>query len=130
MHDGKEEEMDQLTARVQIYSREIERLEEAYTALEQKRKTTETELDTLHINRRQAESMLSEFLHRYGFDGLPSPGIVPELFRMIRNLQEVVRDKEDATKQKNVLQVKIGKRIEDVEKILQKSCLLKHYMRC
>ena len=76
--DGKEQEMEQLTDRVQMYSREKERLEETYMALEEKRKTTENRTrHTSYINRRQAESKLAEFLHRYGFDGLPSPGIVP-----------------------------------------------------
>ena len=92
----KEQEMKQLLDRIEFYIREKNRLEEANQALGIKAETRKSELDRLSIQGRQTEARFAEFIGAYGFDGLPSPGIIPELFRMIRELQENGREMKDA----------------------------------
>ena len=52
--------------------------------------------------------MFDEFIQSYGFDGQPSPGIVPELFRMIRDVQEVGRDMKEAANRKNTIEANLS----------------------
>ena len=74
-------------------------MEEASRALGMKAGKTKSELESLSILKRQTEVRFDEFIGAYGFDGLPSPGIIPELFRMIREVQEVGREMNDTINQ-------------------------------
>ena len=62
-----------------------------------------------------------EFIGAYGFDGLPSPGIIPELFRMIREVQEVGREMNDAINQRNSIEAKLELRFEEIQHVLQQA---------
>jgi len=120
-YSGKEFEMEQLVARIEAYKREKERFEEAIKVLELQLVKRTTELDDLSGKSDKVEAVFEAFIQGYGFDGLPSPGIVPELFRMIREVQEVARDIEKAGQQKLVNQENVEKRIVEVENALQQA---------
>ena len=119
-HEGKETELELLRARFDLYVGEKGRLQATLVTLEQKNKTIKSKLDMLYLKKRQANSSLTEFLGNYGFNGLPSPGIVPELFRMIRDVQEAVRDIKENAKDKNLLEISIEERTKEAEDLLQK----------
>ena len=95
-YDGKERQMEELTERIGMYKRKKEALQEVFMALERKYQTLTSELENAYTTRRKIELELADFLRRYGFDEVPSTGIIPELFRMIRQVQEVTRDLNDA----------------------------------
>jgi uncharacterized protein YhaN len=120
-HAHKETEMKQLSDRIQFYTREKNRLEEAGQALRIKAETTKSELDDLASLRRRTEARFDEFIGAYGFDGLPSPGIIPELFRMIREVQEVSREVNDAINQQRSIEAKLALRFEEVKRVLQQA---------
>ncbi|MFJ7935494.1 AAA family ATPase [Sporosarcina sp. NPDC096371] len=119
-YDGKEQQMEKLVERIAIAKREGEALRHSYESLERKHHALVAELDVLHDNRRQVESELVRFLQVYGFDGLPSPGIIPELLRLIRQVQEVTRDKAEMENQKRMAEENIAIRVAEVEKVMQK----------
>ena len=118
-HSGKEFEMDQLVARIENYKRDKKQFEEAIKALEFKQIKSKTELEHLNGQSNEVEVVFDTFIHAYGFDGLPSPAIVPELFRMIREVQEVARNLEAAARQKRVNKERMANRIVEAEKALQ-----------
>ena len=115
----QEHEMEKLMEQIEAYDRDKGWLEEEIKGLEQKFKTLELKHDNLHIRSHQTESVFDEFIHSYGFDGLPSTGIVPELFRMIRDVQEVGRDMREVSNRKHMIENNLANRIEDVEEILK-----------
>ena len=118
---GSERQMEELIERLARYNREKEALHEGTRVLERKQHIVESELDQAYRDRRQTESELKEFLRQYGFDELPSMGIIPELVRMIREVQEVVRELEAAAGQRTMAKEKIAERVGQIEKTLQKS---------
>lgn len=120
-YEGQEKEVEHLISRIETYHREKERLETTITGLRLKVSEMETELDRFYVESRQAESKIDAFIGDYGFDRLPSPGIIPELFRMIREVQKVSKSKVDVGEQKRVVAKEIVKRVADAEKVLQKS---------
>ena len=118
-YEEREHEMAQLVARVEAYKRNKEKVEEVIITLERDVEMIKRELDILHGRRRQTETVFDAFIIRYGFDGLPSPGIVPELFRIIRDVQEVARNIEEATERKKRIEADIDRRTKEAEKALQ-----------
>jgi uncharacterized protein YhaN len=120
-YDGNEQQMEELTDRIGMYKRKKEALQEAFMAFERKYQALTTELEIVQINRRQIESELVDFLRLYGFDEMPSTGIIPELFRMIRQVQEVTRDLNDAELRRQTTQQHIAERLAEAEKALRKS---------
>ncbi|MBE1554911.1 ATP-binding protein [Sporosarcina limicola] len=120
-HDGKEQQMADFTERNDSYNREKERLQEAFKTVERQYSQTEAKLDGLHDKRRQLEMGLVDFLRQYGFEGMPLSGVIPELFRMIREVQEVSRNREEALLKRQTAQDAINKRIAEAEKVLQKN---------
>ncbi|MFD1926986.1 AAA family ATPase [Sporosarcina siberiensis] len=119
-HSGKEEEMEQLKQRIQVFNQKREVLKNSLTKSVEKLQVVETELEMLQIEEDRIESSLIQFLGIYGFDGLPSPGIVPELFRMIREWQEIMRDLLVIRQEKSDVDLKIGERIKEIESVLRK----------
>ena len=117
----KEQEMKQLSDRIEFYKQEKNRLEEVSTALRIKAETTKSELDRFSSQGRQNEVRFAKFIGAYGFDGLPSPGIIPELFRMIREVQEHSRELEDASIQRSLIETKLELRFEEIQHILQQA---------
>ncbi|MFC5591747.1 AAA family ATPase [Sporosarcina soli] len=120
-YDGHEEQMEELAERVARYNREVEVLQEGLLALERKQQRLEAERDHTYFERQQIESELSAFLRRYGFKELPSTGIIPELFRMIREVQGVERDRKAAIEQLETMRKNMAGRVKDVENVLHKS---------
>ncbi|WP_172372933.1 ATP-binding protein [Sporosarcina jiandibaonis] len=118
-HAHKELEMKQLSDRIEFHAREKNRIEEAIHALRLKAETIKSELDRLSSQRRQTEVRFDEFIGAYGFDGLPSPGIIPELFRMIREVQEIGREMKDAIQLQSSIKAKLDHRHEDIQHVLQ-----------
>ena len=116
---GREHEMEKLIDQIGAYNRNKVWFEEEIKGLEQKFKALELNHDKLQIQSRQTESVFDEFISGYGFDGLPSSGIVPELFRMIRDVQEVERDMNEVGNRKQTIEKNLAKRTEEVEVILQ-----------
>ena len=90
-------------------------------ALERKYQTLTSELENAYSNRRKIELELADFLRLYGFDEIPSTGIIPELFRMIREVQEVTRDLNDAELRRQTIQQHIAERLAEAEKVVRKS---------
>lgn len=120
-YDGNEQQMESLVARIDTYNRKKEKLQEVLQACEKKRDVLETELDLIQNSRNQIESDLSKFLLLYGFDGLLSRTIVPELFSMIREVQNVAHELEaNEVRLQGALQ-HIDERAMEVETILQQS---------
>ncbi|WP_318616721.1 ATP-binding protein [Sporosarcina sp. YIM B06819] len=121
LYDGQEQQMEQLVERIASTKREKEGLQQAYASFERKHLALLAELDIFHDNRRQVESQLVQLLQAYGFDRLPSPAIIPELLRFIRQFQEVTRDIEEMNNQQQIAQKSIAIRVTEIEKVLQKS---------
>ena len=119
IYDHKEQEMKNLIDRVAFFTHEKQRLEEVTRALIRKSETTKSELEALQIGRSQTETRFNAFIGTYGFDGVPSPAIIPELFRMIRELQENEREMKDALLLKKSIQTKLDLHIEDIQHTLQ-----------
>ena len=118
-HAHKEEVMKQLSDRIEFYTREKNRIEEASQALDVKVETAKLELDRLSNFRRQTDVRFDEFIGAYGFDGLPSPGIIPELFRMIRDVQEVGREINNTINLQGSIEAKLELRFEEIHHVLQ-----------
>ncbi|MCG3088673.1 ATP-binding protein [Sporosarcina cyprini] len=88
----QEAQMDALIQRVDSYLRKKETLESSLLAVKRNRKSYEEELRMADNRTDLAADELFTFLQAYGFDELPSLQIIPEIFRMIRELQEVDRE--------------------------------------
>nr|WP_246880663.1 AAA family ATPase [Sporosarcina sp. 6E9] len=120
-HAHREREMKQLSDRIEFYTREKNRLEEANQANRSNAETIQSEIDRLANLRHQCELRFNEFIGAYGFDGLPSPGIVPELFRMIREVQEVGREVKEAMNQQRSIEANLALRFEEVKRVAQQA---------
>ncbi|KXH79299.1 AAA family ATPase [Sporosarcina sp. HYO08] len=120
-YDGKEQQMEQLTIRVEDYTRNIEAKEVSIHSLDQKRQAARLEQEKTKRSLQVEQKALAQFLLQYGITKQPSRPLIPELFRMVRELQEArrVMDKNDARKQE--LERLMEERKANVEKLLQKS---------
>ena len=127
-YDGNEHQMEELTERIGIYKRKKEELQEVFMALERKYQTLTSELENAYSNRRQIELELADFLGLYGFNEIPSTAIIPELFRMIREVQEVTRELNDAVLRRQTIQQQIAERLAEAEKIVRKSAPTRSYL--
>lgn len=121
LYDGQEQQMERLIEQVATAMREKEGIQQSYANLERKHQVCVAELDSSHDNRREIEQQLVQFLQVYGFDSLPSPGIIPELLRFIRQVQEVTRNIGEIDNQQKIARNNIAIRVAEVEKVLQKS---------
>ncbi len=121
LYDGQEQQMDKLIEQVTATRREKEGLQQTYANLERDYQVCVVELDSSHNNRREIEHQLVQFIQVYGFDSLPSPGIIPELLRFIRQVQEITRDIGEIDNQQKIARNNIAIRVAEVEKVLQKS---------
>lgn len=119
-YEGSEELMEELTERLASYNREMGALQEAFFASERKQQRLEAEREQAYQERQQIEAEMTAFLRRYGFKELPSTGIIPELFRMVRDVQEVERNRQAAVGQLEMMRRNIDNRVRDAEKVLGK----------
>lgn len=86
---GEEQEMAELVSHVQSYTYALANRKEAQQRHEQDMRQAAETYDQLMLKIAEMETALQRFLAYYGIDGLPSAAIIPELFRMIREIQEV-----------------------------------------
>lgn len=122
-YDGNEHQMEELIERISMYKRKKEELQQVFIALERNYQTLTSELENSYSNRRKTELELVEFLGLYGFNEIPSTGIIPELFRMIREVQEVTRELNNAVLRRQTIQQQIAERLAEAEKLIRKSAL-------
>ena len=120
-YDGSEWQMEELTERILMHKRKSEEMIEAFMVLEKKYHTLKIEFENAQNSRKQIELELVEFLQLYGFNETPSTGIIPELFRTIREIQEVNRDLSDAVLRRQTTQQHIAERVAVVERALRKA---------
>lgn len=87
---GREEELEKLLEGVEKYEREKKMHKEQCENIDIDRQHLRVKSEELEQDIQQTEQALQRFLASYGIDGLPSATIIPELFRMIREIQEVM----------------------------------------
>lgn len=118
---GREEEMERLAAYVASYDEEKEsrKVHRRNIAIEREQLFE----DHAQIEREieQIEQSLEMFLAQYGIDGLPSANIIPELFRIIRDLQEMTRRLERIETARTQVELDIVRQQEAGEQILQRT---------
>jgi len=120
-YDGNENKMEELTERIGMYNRKKEEIQQVFIALERNYQSLTSELENAYSSRKKIELELVGFLELYGFDEIPSTGIIPELFRMIREVQEVARELNDALLRRQTIQKQIAERVTEAEKVVRKS---------
>lgn len=118
-YQGREQEMTDLVIRVESYEHERKKLKEEKSQLELDMHRLQETYDGLLVDIQQTEQLLQTFLTHYGIDGLPSATIIPELFRMIREIQEVTRQLTDVKKKRAQFASEIGQRMLEAEAILK-----------
>lgn len=118
-YDGQEGEMEQLLTRLNTYQFDKKQLEETIEICQLNYEACEQELVHLFARSSKARASFKVFIQQYGFDHLPSPSIVPELFHMIRKLQEIERDKVEVEKQKKITERNIAQREAEVTDIME-----------
>lgn len=116
---GQEKEMEQLLADLAEQALIIERLDREILQLSERVVEEEVKLQRLYEGNRQIESQVDDFMAQYGFDRLPSPGIIPELFRMVREVQKNKQDQQQVFEQQQLLKQKMNLRIEEIEAVLE-----------
>ena len=119
-YKGREREFADLQEKIMTVDREDERQQREYASLTAKYQQLDSELHLLRDRRSETENLLTTFLRHYGFEGMPSSAIIPELFRMIRNVQEIDRKIERALFQSNETQQQIALRLREAQQLLKK----------
>lgn len=120
-YEGREEEMERLILRVDAYTREDERLTAEIEELRRKEVQLDTKLEQLDVESQQIASNVERFIGQYGFDELPSQNIIPELFRMIRDVQKVTKSRTELKRRVKEVEREISGRMEAAEKVLQQA---------
>ncbi|EMR05357.1 recombination protein F [Bhargavaea cecembensis DSE10] len=88
---GREEELDRRAERVRRHFTELDRLIEAEERLRGEISELRTSRKTAVADLDDTESRLGRFIESYGITGRLPAQIVPELFRLVRELQETER---------------------------------------
>lgn len=120
-YSGKVFEMEQLIMRVESDVQSLNRLKEEIGRLRVQYEQHEMVLADLEERHRDIALKFEMFISMYGFDGMPSRGIVPELFRMIRKVQENARDIAESEMQYELIEQKVAKRVTEVEAVLDEA---------
>lgn len=120
-YNGQEREMTDLLIRVESYEHERSKLEEEKIHHEMDMRRIQETYDELLQQIQQTEKLLQTFLNSYGVDGLPSANIIPELFRMIREIQEVARQSTQVQEKHKELDNEIQDWMLKAKEILQQS---------
>lgn len=90
-YEGKEEEMEGLVNRVQRYEQKIQSIHHQQQQVERKREIIEREREDLCQTEHALKESFQQFLFAYPFTELPAKSVLPELFRLLRELQEKER---------------------------------------
>ncbi len=120
-YKGREGEMESLLHRVGEFEREKERLTIVSSEFTQKENELEVELEALDRLNLQIKTNLNTFMKEYGIEALPAPSILPEIFRMIREMQKVARRIEEVTQKLQETEAAIVARMKAAEKALQQA---------
>lgn len=120
-YEGQEYEIETILSEVETYEKHKRQLEENLASAEQDAYHLEITYRELEEKSIQTEALLQSFLAQYGIDGLPSASIIPELFRMIRDTQEAIRQMENIDIEQQRLAEQIHHRLIESERVLQHS---------
>lgn len=93
-YEGQEEAIAVTLERVHLYESEKEAYEERKRNIEIELHHAAVHYDEIEQKINEQEQHLQFFLAQYGIDGLPSANVIPELFRMIREMQEGMQELE------------------------------------
>ncbi|MEK3937354.1 AAA family ATPase [Sporosarcina sp. FSL W7-1349] len=119
-YDGQERHFEELAENIRLFRVQEESLKGGLEKAGERRQAIEAEMADLQTRKSRLSTDLARFLRDYGISGMPSMTIIPELFRMSREFQEVSRDIEINADQLATLNEKISERIEAAERLLQK----------
>lgn len=120
-YEGQALEMEALVERVLMYERVQDEQEERQLHIEMDRRHFVSVHSDIDKKIAQVEQNLQAFLATYGIDGLPSAHIIPELFRMIRDIQEVMQHMEHTQKKIRQLEMDVQRKQRACEEMLQKT---------
>lgn len=115
---GREEELEELLKRVEKYEREKKLHKEQCENIDIDRQRLQVKSEELEQHIQQTEGALQSFLASYGIDGLPSATIIPELFRMIREIQEIMHTFKQTKAKRQQLERTIRIHHEEGERLL------------
>lgn len=120
-YEGQEQEMSDGFLNIERYEREKELHEEAKINYEMDMRHLKATYDERNERIAQNEVQLSSFLASYGIEGLPSKNMIPELFRLIREIQEVTGKIIHKDREEGQLALNIQNRLQESEALLQRT---------
>lgn len=120
-YEGREQKIEAVVTYVGTYEQQKKQLQENMMTAESENSRLEMLYDEKNDNNMRTEELLQTFLANYGIDGLPSASIIPELFRMIRETQEVIRNLDNVYLEQQRIDECIRKRMKVGEHVLQQS---------
>lgn len=86
-YEGKEQEMEQLLQQVQMYEQELQTIYRQQQQVERKKEMIGQQLIDLRDSEHEWLQSFQRFLAAYPFAELPTKSLLPELFRLLRELQ-------------------------------------------
>ncbi len=119
-YQGTENELTSLLERIADFDQTLHQLHQNYKVAIATYENVKKQLDELDDNRQQTEQQMVAFLTQYGMSSMPSSDIIPELFAMIRELQEIERDREQVTNQIEKIEERIKERLAQITETLGK----------
>ena len=115
------EEMEVVVSQVQAFEDENARHQEEKVNLEMDMRHLHESYDKLVHIRQQAEERLQSFLRQYGFHHLPSINLIPELFRMIREVQEITRQLTQVQQESENLEKSLQNHVAEAEQFIKRT---------
>lgn len=120
-YEGREQEMETVFMHVETYEKEKAEHEEEKINIEMDMLHAKAAYDELAKKIRQTEDLLHAFLAAYGIDRVPSTNIIPELFRLLRETQEVTRQMAHCEKERQQFEEEIQHYLTESEALLNQS---------
>lgn len=120
-YEGTEEQIAETIERIRVYENEKEIHEERKQNINIALQRATATYEKLEQKVNEQEQNLQLFLAQYGIDGLPSAHVIPELFRMIREVQEHMQELATINQEIPVLKETIQKHQHKSEQIIQQS---------
>lgn len=105
-YDGQVEQLDDLFEKIRVYKERKANLELQLRKINQAMQVLDAELIALTDERKRLGQSVNRFFEQYGIQQLPNSGVVQELFRMLREVQEIKRDVEEIDRRIAVLSEK------------------------
>lgn len=120
-YEGQAEEMEAVVTQVETYEQHQAEHEEEMIHIEMDMRHANEAYDQLNEKIQQTETLLHAFLAEYGIDGLPSAKIIPELFRLLRETQEVTRQMAHHEKEHQQLDEVMQRHLTDSEALFNQA---------